>query len=53
VLARDIPKLIKEYQVGQLKLDELITHRFDFENINDAIDKTREGKSCRNVLIFD
>ena len=52
VLSRDIPKLIREYQDGQLKLDELISHRFAFEDINQAIAKTREGTSNRNVLIF-
>ena len=53
VLTRDIPKLIGEYQSGQLKLDELISHRFAFDDINDAIAKTREGTSNRNILIFD
>ena len=53
VLSRDIPKLIQEYQNGQLKLDELISNRFKFEEINKAIDVTRLGASNRNVLIFD
>ncbi|MEM7241465.1 MAG: zinc-binding dehydrogenase [Pseudomonadota bacterium] len=53
VLTRDIPKLLGEYQRGQLKLDELVSHRFAFEAINEAIAKTREGASNRNVLIFE
>ena len=52
-LARDIPKLVALYQDGQLKLDQLISHRYSLDQINDAIDATRAGQSRRNVIIFD
>lgn len=52
MLARDIPKLIKEYQNGQLKLDELISNRYSLDQINEAIEDTRKGASRRNVIVF-
>jgi len=52
-LQNDIPKLINLYQQGGLKLDELITHRFPLERINEAIDEVRADKALRNVILFD
>ena len=52
MLTRDIPKLIAEYQSGQLKLDELISNRYSLDQINEAIEDTRKGASRRNVIVF-
>ena len=51
-LTRDIPKLLELYSDGKLKLDELITHRYALEQINEAIEDTLNGKSLRNVLVL-
>lgn len=48
----DIPRLVELYRAGQLKLDELVAARYDFEHINDAIDATREGAQLRSVVVF-
>jgi len=48
----DVPKLVELYREGRLKLDELITERFPFEQINDAIASSRSGAALRNVLVF-
>jgi Zn-dependent alcohol dehydrogenase len=48
----DIPRLIELYQAGRLKLDELITRRYSFDQINEAISDAEEGKALRNVIIF-
>jgi Zn-dependent alcohol dehydrogenase len=48
----DVPKLVELYREGRLKLDELITERFPFENINEAIASSRAGKALRNVVMF-
>ena len=48
----DIPRLIELYQVGRLKLDELITGRYPLERINEAIESTVRGEALRNVIIF-
>jgi Zn-dependent alcohol dehydrogenase len=49
----EIPKLVALYKAGILKLDELITHRFPLEKINEAIDEVVKGKALRNVIMFD
>ena len=49
----DIPELIGSYRSGGLKLDELVTGRFGFEDINAAIELSRKGAGVRNVVLFD
>jgi Zn-dependent alcohol dehydrogenase len=48
----EIPHLIALYREGKLKLDELITARYRFEEINTAMDNVRAGTGLRNVIIF-
>ena len=48
----DIPHLVQLYQQGRLKLDELISHRYPLEQINDAIDSVRRGSALRNLIVF-
>jgi Zn-dependent alcohol dehydrogenase len=48
----DIPRLIELYQAGRLKLDELISRRYPFAQINDAIADAEKGEALRNVLMF-
>jgi Zn-dependent alcohol dehydrogenase len=40
----DIPKLAELYRAGRLKLDELISERYEFDRINDAIESARGAK---------
>lgn len=49
---QDIPKLADLYRAGRLKLDELISERFGFDRINDAIDSARAGANLRPVIMF-
>jgi S-(hydroxymethyl)glutathione dehydrogenase / alcohol dehydrogenase len=49
----DIPNLIKLYQNGVLKLDELITGRYPLEKINEAIESVEKGEALRNVIVFN
>lgn len=51
--ARDIPALIGLYRAGRLKLSELVTGRFGFEEINAALDRTRAGTGVRNVVLME
>ncbi len=51
-LCVDIPRLVKLYQSGRLKLDELITARYPLERINEAIEATERGEALRNVIMF-
>lgn len=48
----DIPKLIGFYESGQLELDALVTGTFSLDNINEAIESTRQGIGFRNVVMF-
>lgn len=52
VLARDIPWMLDLYGQGRLKLDELVSRRWAFDDINAAIADTRAGQARRNVIIF-
>jgi len=51
-IAVDVPRLVELYQQGRLKLDELITHRYPLEKINEAITSMEQGEAIRNVIIF-
>lgn len=48
----DLPNMIELYQAGRLKLDELITRRYPFERINEAIADAEKGEALRNVIVF-
>lgn len=51
-IANDIPHLIDEYRAGRLKLDELVSGEFVLDDINEAIEQTRQGSVLRNVITF-
>ena len=46
----DIPHYLDLYRTGKLKLDELITHRFPLEKVNEAIHEMQFGKYGRIIL---
>ena len=48
----DIPRYLRLYAAGKLKLDELITHRYPLEKINDALNIVRSGEAGRCVLLM-
>jgi Zn-dependent alcohol dehydrogenase len=48
----DIPRFVELYQVGRLKLDELISRRYPLEQINEAIKSVEKGEALRNVIMF-
>ncbi len=51
-LSVDVPRLVKLYEDGRLKLDELISARYPLDQINDAIKATQSGSSLRNAILF-
>ena len=53
VIKRDIPWMIDLYGQDRLKLDELISKRWSFDQINEAIADTKSGSAKRNVIMFD
>ncbi|WP_238364960.1 Zn-dependent alcohol dehydrogenase [Mesobacterium pallidum] len=52
VIARDIPWMVDLYEQGRLKLDELVSRHWTFEQINEAIADTKTGAAKRNVIMF-
>jgi NDMA-dependent alcohol dehydrogenase len=48
-----MPMLLSLYQAGSLMLDELVTHRYRLDEINDAIADMREGRNIRGVIEFE
>lgn len=48
----DIPKLIALYRGGRLKLDELLTRAYPFEEINAAYEALERGEVARSVVTF-
>ncbi|MBF9031915.1 alcohol dehydrogenase catalytic domain-containing protein [Rhodobacterales bacterium HKCCE3408] len=52
VLRRDIPWMLDLYQQGRLKLDELVSKRWAFDQINEAIADTKRGTARRNVIVL-
>ncbi|MDH4144709.1 MAG: NDMA-dependent alcohol dehydrogenase [Acidimicrobiia bacterium] len=49
---RDIPRLLKMYQEGKLKLDELITKTYPLEDINQGYQDMRDGKNIRGMVMY-
>lgn len=48
----DIPRLIGLYRAGKLKLDELLTRTYPFEQINQAYEALQRGEVARSVVTF-
>ena len=49
----DMPKILELYMVGKLKLDELATHRFSLEQINEAVHSLESGEAIRPVIVYE
>jgi S-(hydroxymethyl)glutathione dehydrogenase/alcohol dehydrogenase len=48
----DIPWMIDLYRGGSLQLDELLTHKYPIEEINEAYDALQSGETLRSVVTF-
>lgn len=48
----DVPKIVDWYMDGKINIDDLITHTFSLDTINEAFDVMHEGKSIRSVVTF-
>lgn len=49
----DIPTMLKMYETGRLKLDELVTQTYTLDQINEAYADMIAGKIIRGVIEFD
>jgi S-(hydroxymethyl)glutathione dehydrogenase/alcohol dehydrogenase len=48
-----VPELVDTYMEGATKLDDYISHRMRFDNINEAFELLHSGKCLRVVLTFE
>ena len=48
----DVPRLLEMYNLGQLKLDELITREYALDEINSGYEDMREGRNIRGLIRF-
>ena len=46
----DIPRYIRLCQQGKMTLDEMITHEFGLDDVNEAIETVRRGEAGRCVI---
>ncbi|MCK0438456.1 NDMA-dependent alcohol dehydrogenase [Gordonia alkaliphila] len=46
----DIVKLLRLYDAGELKLDELVTTRYTLDQVNEGYQDLRDGKNIRGVI---
>ncbi len=51
-MSRDVPRFLELYQRGKLKLDELVSRRVPFDEINSAFQSMERGEVARSVVIF-
>ena len=49
----EIPKLLRMYKHGQLKLDELVTKTYTLDQINEGYADMVAGKNIRGVIRFE
>ena len=49
----DFPKIMQLYQHGSLKLDEMISHEYQLEDLSQAFDDLLAGKNAKGVVVFE
>ena len=49
---RDIPRLLRMYQNGTLKLDELVTNTYSLDDINVGYQAMRDGENIRGMVMY-
>ena len=48
----DVPKIVDWYMEKKINIDDLITHKLSFEDINKGFDLMHAGESIRSVVVF-
>ena len=48
----DVPKIVDWYMEKKINIDDLITHKLKFEDINMGFDLMHAGESIRSVVVF-
>ena len=48
----DVPKIVDWYMEKKINIDDLITHKLKFEDINKGFELMHAGESIRSVVVF-
>lgn len=48
----DFPRMVELYLSGKLKIDQLITHRYGIEDVNEAFRALAAGEVARGLIVF-
>ncbi len=48
----EIPRYIRLYRTGKMKLDGMITHEFSLDQVNEAIEVVKSGKAGRVLVVL-
>ena len=46
----DIPRIVDLYMAGKLKLDELVSHTFGLDEVNEAFELLEQGEGTRSLI---
>jgi alcohol dehydrogenase (nicotinoprotein) len=45
--------LLRLYDAGKLRLDELVTTRYTLDQVNEGYQDLRDGKNIRGVIVYE
>ena len=48
----DIPRMVEHYKAGRLDLDRLVSHRYKIDEINEGVERLKQGEAARGVVVF-
>ena len=48
----DVPQIVDWYMDGKINIDDLITHQFELEKINEAFEVMHRGDGIRSVVVY-
>ena len=48
----DVPKIVDWYMDGKIRIDELITHKLELDDINEGFALMKRGESIRSVVMY-
>ena len=49
----DVPQIVDWYMEGKINIDDLITHTFSLDEINQGFEVMHQGQSIRSVVVYD
>lgn len=50
---RDFPKIIKHFESGELKLEEMISRTYALDQLEQAFEDLLSGKNAKGVIVFE